>query len=166
MSVQRAIVLAVIVAAIVSVIAAFIPLQWASLEALPSRMPVLFAVAVVPAAIMGILGAIAPAAPAAPAAPKRERPQQVTKSGAPRPAPAPAPSKTPPGDRIRGTVKWFNRTKGFGFIICEDGSEIFVHHRSIRGDGRQSLRDGEGVDFVVVEHDKGLQADDVVRATA
>ncbi len=64
--------------------------------------------------------------------------------------------------RETGTVKWFNRTKGFGFIIREDGDEIFVHYRSIRGGGRPSLHDGQRVEFSVVERSKGPQADDVL----
>lgn len=66
------------------------------------------------------------------------------------------------GDREQGTVKWFNVSKGFGFIIREDGEEIFVHFRSIRGEGRRSLRDGQRVSFVVAQSDKGPQAEDVV----
>ena len=66
------------------------------------------------------------------------------------------------GDRETGTVKWFNVSKGFGFIIREDGEEIFVHFRSIRGEGRRSLRDGQKVSFVVAQSDKGPQAEDVV----
>lgn len=69
----------------------------------------------------------------------------------------------PSGPRETGTVKWFNRSKGFGFIIREDGDEIFVHHRSISSDGsrRASLRDGERVSFTVVKRSKGWQAEDV-----
>ena len=69
-----------------------------------------------------------------------------------------------PGDATReqGTVKWFNVSKGFGFIVREDGEEIFVHFRSIRGEGRRSLRDGQSVSFVVAQSDKGPQAEDVV----
>ncbi len=70
------------------------------------------------------------------------------------------------GDRETGTVKWFNRNKGFGFIVRENGEEIFVHYRSIRGaesdkETRHSLRDGQAVAFRVVEKSKGPQADDV-----
>jgi len=87
-------------------------------------------------------------------------------------APAPAARGEPAGDlpRESGTVKWFNRTKGFGFVIRESGEEIFVHQRSIRmtgeGDNRRrpALRDGQSVTFVVAEREKGLQAEDVVPA--
>ena len=65
------------------------------------------------------------------------------------------------GPRESGTVKWFNGSKGFGFIIRESGEEIFVHHRSIAGEGRRNLRDGASVSFRVVTTDKGPQAEDV-----
>lgn len=65
-------------------------------------------------------------------------------------------------NRDHGTVKWFNVSKGFGFIVKDDGEEIFVHFRSIRGDGRRSLRDGQSVSFIVAESDKGPQAEDVM----
>lgn len=77
-------------------------------------------------------------------------------------------SSTASGPREEGTVKWFNRNKGFGFIIRESGDEIFVHQRSIRsvGEGanqrRPTLRDGQPVSFQVAERDKGTQAEDVV----
>jgi cold shock protein len=64
--------------------------------------------------------------------------------------------------REHGTVKWFNISKGFGFIVKDDGEEIFVHFRSIRGEGRRGLRDGQSVSFVVAQSDKGPQAEDVV----
>jgi CspA family cold shock protein len=65
------------------------------------------------------------------------------------------------GDREFGKVKWFNVSKGFGFIIRDNGEEIFVHFRSIQGQGRRGLRDGQSVSFIVVENDKGPQAEDV-----
>jgi len=79
----------------------------------------------------------------------------------------PAPKKAAqPGDadnsaREQGQVKWFNVSKGFGFITKDDGEEIFVHFRSIRGEGRRSLRDGQRVSFIVAQSDKGPQAEDV-----
>jgi CspA family cold shock protein len=60
-----------------------------------------------------------------------------------------------------GTVKWFNTKKGYGFITRENGEDLFVHFRNIKGRGRRSLNDGESVTFVVIEGDKGLQADRV-----
>jgi cold shock CspA family protein len=78
-----------------------------------------------------------------------------------------APTAAPTGDRETGTVKWFNRTKGFGFIVRESGEEIFVHQRSILSEGsgdnrrRPSLKDGQTVTFVVANRDKGLQAEEV-----
>lgn len=65
------------------------------------------------------------------------------------------------GPREEGTVKWFNVSKGFGFITKENGDEIFVHFRSIQGEGRRSLRDGQTVSFVEAQSDKGPQAEDV-----
>ena len=66
--------------------------------------------------------------------------------------------------REDGIVKWFNRSKGFGFIVRDNGDEIFVHHRSIRSvEGRRvNLRDGESVSFSIVQREKGFQAEDVV----
>lgn len=63
--------------------------------------------------------------------------------------------------REQGQVKWFNVSKGFGFITKDDGEEIFVHFRSIRGEGRRGLRDGQRVSFIVAQSDKGPQAEDV-----
>lgn len=66
-----------------------------------------------------------------------------------------------PVGKDKGTVKWFNVNKGFGFITTESGEDIFVHFRSIRGRGRRSLRQGQSVRFDITEGDKGLQAENV-----
>ena len=63
--------------------------------------------------------------------------------------------------QTQGTVKWFNYKKGFGFIEQENGEDVFVHHRSIIGKGRKSLREGQKVLMDIVDGDKGLQAENV-----
>ena len=68
------------------------------------------------------------------------------------------------GDQERGTVKWFNAAKGFGFITRENGEDVFVHFRSIQGKGHRSLGEGQAVIFSVTEGEKGLQAVDVTSA--
>lgn len=65
-------------------------------------------------------------------------------------------------ERENGTVKWFNASKGYGFIAREEGDDIFVHYSGIRGEGYRSLAEGQKVEFMVVEGDKGPQAQDVV----
>lgn len=65
------------------------------------------------------------------------------------------------GPREQGMVKWFNATKGFGFITRAQGDDVFVHYRSIRGEGHRTLREGQKVEFVVMKGEKGLQAEDV-----
>jgi cold shock protein len=65
-------------------------------------------------------------------------------------------------ERQTGTVKWFNATKGFGFIHREEGTDVFVHFSAIRGEGYRSLEEGQKVEFSVIEGEKGLQAQDVV----
>ncbi len=67
-------------------------------------------------------------------------------------------------DQERGTVKWFNAAKGFGFITRENGEDIFVHFRSIQGKGHRSLGEGQAVIFSVAEGEKGRQAVDVSSA--
>ncbi len=64
----------------------------------------------------------------------------------------------------KGTVKWFNTTKGYGFIKRETGEDVFVHYRSIVGDGFKNLKDGEVVEFEVEHGQKGLQATNVKKA--
>jgi len=58
----------------------------------------------------------------------------------------------------RGTVKWFNEAKGFGFITQEQGEDVFVHYSGIEGDGFKSLGDGDRVEFAVTQGPKGLAA--------
>lgn len=62
-----------------------------------------------------------------------------------------------------GRVKWFNSQKGYGFITMEDGKDIFVHHKSIQGNGFKTLDEGEQVQFEVRQGPKGPQADNVIR---
>lgn len=69
-----------------------------------------------------------------------------------------------PNDRESGKVKWFNASKGFGFITRDSGDDVFVHFRSIRGKGHRVLKDGQRVEFIVSENEKGLQAEDVAVA--
>jgi len=63
----------------------------------------------------------------------------------------------------KGNVKWFSNPKGYGFILMDDGAEVFVHHSLIEGTGYKTLREGEPVEFELVESDKGKQAHKVVR---
>jgi len=68
--------------------------------------------------------------------------------------------------RETGKVKWFNNTKGYGFIERQSGGDIFVHHTAIQSTGFRSLEEGEAVQFDVVEGPKGLQAANVVKVQA
>ena len=63
----------------------------------------------------------------------------------------------------KGTVKWFNDSKGFGFLEQEDGTDVFVHFSAIGGNGFKSLSEGDAVEFEVVKGPKGLQAANVTR---
>ena len=64
----------------------------------------------------------------------------------------------------RGTVKWFNDSRGYGFIARPSGGDVFVHFSSIKGDGFRTLAEGDEVEFEVQETDRGLQAANVMRA--
>jgi CspA family cold shock protein len=64
-------------------------------------------------------------------------------------------------DRQSGTVKWFNDAKGFGFITPESGPDLFVHFRSIQGNGFKTLPEGQKVTFRAVKGQKGMQAEEV-----
>ncbi|GBD09007.1 MAG TPA: cold shock domain-containing protein [Thermoflexus sp.] len=68
------------------------------------------------------------------------------------------------GQRVKGTVRWFNRTKGYGFIRPDEGDrDVFVHYTAIVGQGFRNLEEGERVEFTIRETPKGLQAEQVVR---
>ena len=63
----------------------------------------------------------------------------------------------------KGTVKWFNDQKGYGFITPENGNDVFVHHKSIQGEGFKSLAEGQKVEFNIEQGPKGEQATNVVK---
>jgi CspA family cold shock protein len=65
--------------------------------------------------------------------------------------------------KVTGTVKWFNDSKGFGFISREGGPDVFVHHSAIQGDGFRTLNEDQAVEFEVVRGPKGDQAQNVVK---
>jgi len=65
-------------------------------------------------------------------------------------------------ERVSGTVKWFNDSKGFGFIEQEGGGYVFVHHSAIQADGFKSLKEGQSVTMEVTQGQKGAQAENVV----
>jgi CspA family cold shock protein len=64
-------------------------------------------------------------------------------------------------DPVTGTVKWFNQSKGYGFISRDDGEDVFVHYSAIVGDGFRNLDEGQVVEFTIEEGPKGLQAANV-----
>lgn len=67
-------------------------------------------------------------------------------------------------ERVKGTVKWFNASKGYGFLERPDGeADVFVHFSSIQGDGFRSLEEGQSVEFAVSQTEKGLQAEEVTK---
>ncbi len=65
--------------------------------------------------------------------------------------------------RLQGKVKWFNNSKGYGFIGQDGGADVFVHYSAIEGDGFKSLQEGDTVEFEVVQGQKGPQADKVTK---
>ena len=67
------------------------------------------------------------------------------------------------GDRATGNVKWFDSEKGYGFIEQEGGDDVFVHFSAVQEDGFKDLEEGEEVEFEIVETDKGLQAESVIK---
>ena len=67
--------------------------------------------------------------------------------------------------RIKGTVKWFNNAKGFGFIGQDNGPDVFVHYSAIKSEGYKSLQEGDQVEFEIVQGQKGPQADGVTKVS-
>jgi CspA family cold shock protein len=65
---------------------------------------------------------------------------------------------------MKGTIKWFNNSKGYGFIGRETGPDVFVHYSGIIGDGYRTLQEGDRVNFEILQGPKGLQATNVVKA--
>lgn len=76
-------------------------------------------------------------------------------------------TRSPSGRNIevQGTVKWFNNSKGYGFIGREDGPDVFVHYSAIVGDGYRTLQEGDAVEFEIVQGPKGPQAANVQKPT-
>jgi cold shock protein len=66
-------------------------------------------------------------------------------------------------DRLKGTVKWFNNAKGYGFIGRDDGHDVYVHYSAINSEGYKSLQEGDPVEFEIVQGQKGPQAANVVK---
>jgi CspA family cold shock protein len=147
-----------VVATALQSLALLLPLD--TLAGQPTELFALLAVAV--AALLQFLPGQPTAAASAPAA--AERPAQPAARVSPAPSAKPAASASrsePRGGRETGTVKWFNTSKGFGFISRDSGDDIFVHFRAIRGEGHRVLAEGQRVEFTVAMRDKGLQAEDV-----
>jgi CspA family cold shock protein len=67
--------------------------------------------------------------------------------------------------KVKGTVKWFNNAKGYGFIGRADGPDVFVHYSAIASEGYKSLQEGDGVEFEITEGQKGPQAANVLKAS-
>lgn len=67
--------------------------------------------------------------------------------------------------RLKGTVKWFNNAKGYGFIGRDDGADVFVHYSAITSEGYKSLQEGDVVEFEIVQGQKGPQAANVTKAS-
>lgn len=95
---------------------------------------------------------------------KKAAPANRNPAMRPRKNPSSQTSGASSAEREMGTVKWFNTSKGFGFISRDSGDDVFVHFRAIRGEGHRVLTEGQRVEFSIMMRDKGLQAEDVVAA--
>lgn len=147
MTVLIRIVLAVVVAVILTFVVSSI--------IFPSDAPFNLSLALVLGAALVFVSLVSPLIGARSSATTGAAPAKAEK---PRDA---APKAAVAGPREQGTIKWFNFNKGFGFITRENGEDVFVHFRSVRGKGRKSLPEGQRVEFVVTKGEKGLQAEDV-----
>jgi CspA family cold shock protein len=138
-----------------------LPLIYLIVQPLQARPPAVltftFAAVVLVCSALSAWLCLRPARPQSAREPAKTRPAK--RESAPKTASPAAKQST---QREYGQVKWFNASKGFGFITRENGEDIFVHFRSIRGDGHRVLKDGQRVEFSVSVGDKGLQADDVM----
>ena len=133
-----------IISVILAVIASYL-LQLSSSDAATALQPMTIAI---------IFVACFSAALISPALGKSQGQTSSTK-----PAARAKPSKA--SGREQGKVKWFNVSKGYGFVTRETGEDIFVHFRSIQGSGRRVLREGQTIEFSVTDGEKGPQAEDV-----
>lgn len=68
-------------------------------------------------------------------------------------------------ERLKGTVKWFNNAKGYGFLGRDDGPDVFIHYSAITSEGYKSLQEGDKVEFEIVQGQKGPQAANVTKAS-
>jgi cold shock protein len=68
-------------------------------------------------------------------------------------------------ERLRGTVKWFNNAKGYGFLGRDDGPDVFIHYSAITSEGYKSLQEGDKVEFEIVQGQKGPQAANVTKVS-
>jgi len=160
MSIAGKLVIAIAIGLVAAAIASLLP----GSGGFNPLLAVLFIVATAGTALATHRPLAAPAAAPAARPEGRQQPQRQAPRREKAPAPKvkkPAPGAPSGGPRQEGSVKWFNAAKGFGFLTLEDGREVFVHFRSIRGEGRRSLRDGQRVSFIVADTDKGPQAEDV-----
>ena len=135
----------------------------AVIQALVLLIPVV-AIAGLPATLASLLLAVvAVVLHLATAQSGQARPAHRGAPTTPRSKSAPVNTAAPSAGRETGTVKWFNTSKGFGFISRDSGDDVFVHFRAIRGDGHRILVEGQRVEFTIMMRDKGLQAEDVVQ---
>lgn len=149
----------IVISLLVATVAAFAATL---LPGITAAFPILFAViacaTIATAALVSIPAPQQQQAPARKKTASKPATKRQPKAAVSKPAPGATASDA---NREHGLVKWFNVSKGFGFITKDDGEEIFVHFRSIVGEGRRGLRDGQEVSFIVAQSDKGPQAEAV-----